>query len=74
MKTLYVRDQRPNLGVFPLPDRYRYKMTKQKRALVPTPTKGKGGGKGGSGKTETIDLKDCPLELKMFPIPDSAPK
>lgn len=55
-------------------------MTKQKRTLVPTPTKGKGGGKGGSGsgggggKTETIDLKDCPLELKHFPIPDSPPK
>jgi hypothetical protein len=52
-------------------------MTKQKRALVPTPTKGKGGGKGGGGgggKTETIQLKDCPLQLKDFPIPDSAPK
>ncbi len=51
-------------------------MTKQKRgSLVPTPTKGKGGGKGGGGgKTETVLLKDCPLQLKEFPVDNSAPK
>ena len=45
-------------------------MTKQKKSIVQTPTKGKGGGKGSSssrgGKSENIDLKDCPLELKTF--------
>jgi len=53
-------------------------MTKQKRgALVPTPTKGKGGGKGGGGgggKTETVLLKDCPLQFKEFPLDESTPK
>ncbi len=51
-------------------------MTKQKRgSLVQTPTKGKGGGKGGGGgKTETVLLKDCPLQLKEFPVDNTAPK
>jgi len=47
-------------------------MTKHKKSLVPTPTKGKGGGKPGkvSGKSESVELKDCPLELKEIEAPE----
>ena len=48
-------------------------MTKQKKSIVQTPTKGKGG-KGGSskgGKSENVDIKDVPLDLKTFDILDS---
>jgi len=43
-------------------------MTKHKKNVVPTPSKGKGGGKPGkgSGKTENVDLKECPLDLKEW--------
>ena len=50
-------------------------MTKQKKSIIQTPTKGKGGGKGSSskgGKSEAVDIKDCPLELKSFDSVDSA--
>merc|ERR1719350_231867 len=40
-------------------------MTKHKKAVMTTPTKGKGGGKPGKGgKGESMEVKDCPLELK----------
>ena len=53
-------------------------MTKQKKSIVTTPSKGKGGGKvssKGGGKSENIDVKDCPLELRTFDSvdPSSAP-
>jgi len=50
-------------------------MTKQKKSIVQTPSKGKGGGKvssKGGGKSENIDVKDCPLELRTFDSVDSS--
>jgi len=49
-------------------------MTKHKKTLVPTPTKGKlpppskGGGK--PAKSEDVELKECPLDLKEWEVPE----
>jgi len=51
-------------------------MTKQKKSIVQTPTKGKGGGKVSSsskgGKTESVELKDCPLDFRNFDSVDAS--
>ena len=54
-------------------------MTKQKKSIVQTPTKGKGGGKVSSsgssskgGKSESVELKDCPLEFRNFDSVDAS--